>query len=250
MLKAFFLGFLIFLTACAHPGEDIKYGIQKSHISYVPARIAVLTCRQWPNGARYKAQPLSNAIKGEMEELCKRFDKFVIDGFEGQPYMRGLSPGVVNKLLKRNEKLDLLDQFPEHWRHLAEDCSECEIPPAFYTLSITKRANWQVWLNELSRNVRNADAVLIPMVTYALEGDFDDRGVRTLVKQAGVTLFLVDTNNAFLLWAGGREASVTTRVIERENVKKELAPPQWETLYDRLFVDDIWKDFPGRQSFH
>ena len=244
------LASFVFLMACSHQSSDIGFGIQPKHASFVPARIAILKCRAWPAGARFKDLPLTNFNKKEQQNLCKKFDSFVLSGFDGQPYMRGISPKAVSNALKRQKGARFLGQLDTLWQHKEKDCEVCDNPPAFYTLSISDREKWRLWLTELSRATKNADAVLLPMVTYGFARTFDDRGIQATQKVAGISLFLIDTNSGYLLWAGGREAEASNQVLVEKKSAKKPKPPKWERLYSRLFIDDLWREFPGRQVYH
>ena len=242
------LSCLLFCLACTHSDDEISWGIQENHASYVPARIAVLECTVWPNGARFEGLPLTNFKESDLSELCSTFNQFVIRGFEGQPYMRGLSPRAVKKALTTADQANYLKEMDGLWIHQSDDCDKCTLAPAFYSKSIANRQAWKMWLTRLSRMTRNADAILIPFITYGSDRSYDDRGIRIHATEAGVALLLIDTNNANLLWAGGRRAQATNKILENQGTAKP-EPPAKEILYDRLFRSDIWKEFPGRQVY-
>lgn len=241
---------IFLLLSCTTTSEFVPYGVQEEHASFVPARIAVLPCQVWPNGARYKSLPMSNIKELEIQELCKQFDKFVIDGFKDQPYMRGFSPKWVMKFLTESNFSGGIDQIRTLWRHNKGDCSQCQNPPSFYKSSISSRVDWRTWLNNFSKAVRNADAVLVPFIFYAFETSYNDRGIHVAKKAAGATLLLIDTNNANLLWAGGREAETANQKAETKNKKQELKSPDWPVLFGRLYISDMWQEFPGRQVYN
>ena len=236
------------LVSCAHEEVEINYGLQLNHSSFVPARVAVLHCQEWPNGARYKTLPLTNFSKDDVQQICKKFDDFVINGYDGQPYMRGISQKGVKRRLDKKLGEEFLQKVSSLWQHLETDCQNCTNPAQFYTLSIAERQQWRQWLVELSKNAKSADAVLLPMVTYGYNRTVNDRGVMVQEKGAGLTMLLIDTNNGYLLWAGGREAVSSNQSFHDNNAP--LEPPTDKSLYQRLFTDDIWKDFPGRQVYH
>lgn len=243
--------FLITMTfSCTQDHVELEYGVQPNHGNFVPARTAILKCRGWPNGARYKALPLTNFGPQDIKKVCKRFDAFVIDGFQGQPYMRGISPKSVYKVVSKLKGTNFFQQLDLLWQHKQEDCQECEKPPTFYSSSISQRTDWRMWLNELSQATKSADAVLIPLVTYGFNRTFNDRGIQMVQKVAGITLFLIDTNNGYLLWAGGRQATASNQQLIKNNRAEDPDPPDWKELYQRLFTEEVWREFPGRQVFH
>lgn len=244
------VGILIFFLAltwgCADDVHEIEYGVQPDHSSFVPARIAVLKCRNWPAGARFKSLPLSNFTPEELKGLCKEFDQFVLKGFESQPYMRGLSPRAVERVLGP----EFLMRIDREWRHLPEDCQFCGGPPSFYAESVAVRADWRTWLGQLSRNTKNADAVLMPFLTHGFQRSWNDRGILLTERVAGITALLIDTNNGNLLWAGGRSAVASNQKLADKPTTENPSPPEWKMLHRRLFTQDVWKEFPGRQVYH
>ena len=248
-IKAFFsFVFVILSLGCTHM-ETSPYGIQKEHIAFVPARIAVLPCQEWPYGARYYRQIITNFAPGEIKEICDSVDKFVLKGFEGQPYMRGLSPKLVQKLLKRNKRSTMLSDINKLWHQMEDDCKICGNSVSYYKKSIAPRESWQEWLGNLSRNVYNTDAILLPLVLYAQKGRADDRGLAIAYKRVGVSLFLIDTNNGRLIWAGGRDVQTNNRKLESDVYLETLELPSWKHVSSRLLVKDVWSDFPGRQNY-
>ncbi len=237
-------------TSCTTTAPEPGYGIQDGHLGYVPARIAIVPCRVWPAGARFESLPLSSAKDLEMAALCTAFDAQVVAAFEGQPYMKGFSPKFVATRLTEAGRAGALAEIETLWRHGTNDCMSCSSAPAFYTKSITPRTDWVAWLASFSTAVRNADAILMPFVMYAYEKTYNDRGLVVAERAAGLSLLLVDTGTAELLWAGGRQAVVPAKRLESTSPPKEpLVPPPWEVLHERVFAEDLWRDFPGRQVF-
>ena len=243
---------LLTLLTCGcvtNPETSAQYGVQPEHAGYVPARIAILPCQAWPDGARFKALPLTNVKPPVVQELCEQLDAYVVAGFNGQPYMKGFSPKAVQKALDENGQSQLLGELPALWIHTSGDCVDCATAPAFYKATIARRPAWLTWLNTLSKAARNADSALVPFVTYAEERTYDDRGLAVAERGAGVALLLVDTNTGELLWAGGREAAVQSKRLEGGNVAGALAMPEWSAVGERLFTEELWREFPGRQVF-
>ena len=225
-----------------------EYGIQEQAIAFIPARIAVLPCQPWPRGLSYKGLPLSNTGDEKAKELCSKIDDFVVEGFSGQPYMRGISPSIVTKLLKQSENMDLLTSMNKIL--LSENgtkCSNCTSPIAYYKKAIAPQEDWRLWLNSFSRSVANADAILLPFLIFSYEGRANDRGLETAYRQAGILLFLIDTNSAKLIWSGGRQAEIKNQGKPYE--VKTPDTPSWKALEERLFISDVWQEFPGRQNY-
>jgi hypothetical protein len=239
---------LTFLFGCTADKPQVTYGLQQEHASYIPARMAVVPCRLWPQ-AKYPKLQGTNIDKKQIQSLCTKFDAFVLDGFSGQPNMKGYSPRLVAKLLKKSNDPKALTEIGELWKKHAKPCEDCQSPPEFYVKSISHSPHWRAWLNQFSRQVRNADAIAIPYVFFANEKQFTDRGLLMSERSAGIVLLLISTNNAELLWSGGRQVEVPDSKLP---LGKKVFPayPEWSMVEDRLFSNDVWQEFPGRQVFN
>ena len=88
----------VFMSSCVSV-NDTHYGVQDNQLASLPAR-KVISCQNWPNGARMREQAVSNVAIEEQERLCRELDKAVIKGFASQPFMRGYRTKIVTKLLK------------------------------------------------------------------------------------------------------------------------------------------------------
>ena len=236
-------------TACVTSGPTAKFGVQEGHSSFVPARIVILGCQPWPEGARFAELPLSTAKASEFRELCDAADEFLLGGFQGQPYMKGYSPESVDESLAKVGDDDLLSLLPKLWAHRASDEASVANAPTFYSKTIVSRPEWLAWLNRLSTHVHSADAVLMPFITYAYERRYDDRGLQVAERSAAVVVLLIDTNNGSLLWAGGRDTIVSQKRLNNGNVPGDLAYPAWTEVKNRLLIEELWKEFPGRQVY-
>lgn len=245
--------FLLFLVghmvSCAHSNEIDAFGIQKEHIAFVPARIAVIPCQLWPAGAPYRTQPTTNFDQTAIDEGCKSIDAFVLEGFKGQPYMRGISPKVVHKLLGRNNQSKLLSELPKLWHQDEDACSNCRNAVSYYKKSIATRGAWQQWLTSFSAAVYSSDAILAPFLLYGQKGRINDRGLMVAYKKVGLALLLIDTNNGRLIWAGGRDVQSNNRRLETDAQVETLTTPNWKQVSSRLLISDVWIDFPGRQNY-
>ncbi|MFW7377820.1 MAG: hypothetical protein ACOH5I_03290 [Oligoflexus sp.] len=240
--------FLSVIGACTHSNNE-QLGLQIDNLAYIPARIAVLPCRLWPEQASYREMPLSNIPEDNRRELCQNLDQFVVEGFKNQPYMRGISPSVVLALLEREEKLDILDRIDELWRRQPSDCSNCTNAVSYYKQAISERESWRLWLSEFSRAAFNSDAILIPFITYAHEGRTEERGLSVAYRNGGTILLLIDTNTGALIWAGGREAQARRQLPKTQAGPESPEYPAWSELVNRLLIDEIWQQFPGRQNY-
>ena len=223
--------------------------MQEDHVGFVPARISILPCATWPEGSRYKTKPLSNAKADTFNLLCASFDKFVLEGFSGQPFMKGFSPNFVQKAFATGGKPDHLSALAPLLDRTPSDCMECDNIAAFYRRSIANRTPLQLWLAETSRMTKNSDAVLLPTILYAWERRYNDRGVLVLERSASAALLLISTANGDLIWAQSRAAVVPVRVLESSLNNQTPTPPEWSTVSGQIFTEHIWADFPGRQVY-
>ncbi len=228
------------LTACITP-QSAQYGVQAEQLARIPARIAVLPCRAWPQGALFVGQKPLVPSPEDMNALCQKYDKYILEGFDGQPYMRGLSPKVVMKLLEQSKQPDLLSQLDELWFRPGQACQKCQHPASYYSEVIAPRTDWRSWLTNLSRSASQSDAILLPLVVEASAGEIDDRGLVFFYRKAQLALLLIDTNNGELIWIGGRQGE--TRLPKPSNSLPDVAE-----LYQSLFIPDLWLEFPGRQT--
>lgn len=228
--------------ACVTP-VTAQFGVQADQLARNPARIAVLPCRLWPQGALYSGQASTDIPTEERDALCQRFDSFVLEGFDGQPYMRGLSPKVIKTLLEQNKQASLLSQIDDLWYRPGQACEACRHPASYYSELIAPRVDWRTWLSLLSRHAYQADAVLLPLIVSASLGEINDRGLLFRARQAQLALLLIDSNNGQLIWIGGRTAEIRLPKLS----PADTALPSREDFFKNLFLSDLWLEFPGRQ---
>ncbi len=241
--------FAVLLTSCTTTKGDSGLGIQPAHIGFVPARISILPCTTWPEGSRYKTKPLSNAKADTFNLLCASLDKFVLEGFGGQPFMKGFSPNFVQKSFVTGGKPNHSASLKQLLDRTPADCMDCTNIASFYSGSIASRTQWQLWLTETSKMTKNSDAVLLPTILYAWERRYNDRGVLVLERSASAALLLISTANGDLIWAQSRAAVVPVRILESSLNNQTPTPPEWSTVSGQIFTEHIWADFPGRQVY-
>lgn len=239
--------FLAAATACVTPAPA-QFGVQANHLAHIPARITILPCQKWPQGALYAGQAKLEANDAEVKDLCTNLDSFVIAGFDGQPYMRGIAPAAVKKRLERNSAGAQLDQLEQLWFRPSQVCEACRNPTSYYKEVVAARTDWRQWLSGISRETASSDAVLIPFVAEAQGSVIDDRGLFYAIRSAEIVMILVDTNNGELIWAGGKKGEIRTPLDKKPADPKAVPLPSWEELNKRLFVPEIWAEFPGRQG--
>lgn len=183
-----------------------------------------------------------------MAELCAKFDGYVLEGFNSQPYMKAFSPKFVVKALD-TAKVETADSAINRlWTHRADSGSVTN-PPAYYVGALVNRPEWQLWLSTLSAAARNADAILLPFILYGDERHYDDRGLQVAERSAGVAMLLISTADGALIWAGGREATVPVKRLSVGGAAEAAVAPPWENVLERLFTEDLWREYPGRQVF-
>lgn len=248
-ITSFFLPLVLLASACVTVPEPVEQGVQPGLAGFVPARIAIAPCRPWPAPARFPALPLTSVADADLSARCAAVDAAVLKAFDGQPFMRGFSPKFVTGSLANAGAPQLLDQLAGLWRREANDCEDCKSVAAYYTSSLAPRAPYRAWLGDLSRNVRNADAVLLPFVTFAFERRYDDRGLLVAERAFGVSLLLVGTDRGELIWAGTRSAVAPTKRLAARGEADALVLPAWTAVEERVFTEELWRDFPGRQIY-
>ncbi|MBQ48422.1 MAG: hypothetical protein CMP10_13470 [Zetaproteobacteria bacterium] len=231
-------------NSCSTPKKSYTFGVQ-TEAYYIPARTALFPCQPWPSRVGWKDKIDSNSDKETIKELCEKFDKYIIESFKDQPWMRGMTPRLVKKLMLR---AGLDNDFTKSWPQPQNQSFADAI--SYYQELLYHESQWKIWLSKVSQNVRFADAVLLPFVNYARENEFNDRGLLVAEKKASIALFLVNTETGKLIWSGGRNASFSNEQLDDTPNKEKLVPPSWEVVYIRLFQNDIWKDYPGRKTFN
>ncbi|MEZ4743909.1 MAG: hypothetical protein R3B45_15930 [Bdellovibrionota bacterium] len=243
------IGSACLLTGCTTTRPSTTYGMNEKYLGYVPARIAVLPCITWPALANFAGLQSSNSGKDIEDDLCSQLDISVIQAFNDQPYMKGFTPNAVQKLLQRENKEALLTQIVSIWSEQANACNACKNPPSYYNFSVAENPAWKLWLNGLSQATRNSDAVLLPFVLFTNQELVNDRGILMARRSAGITILLIDSNNGDLLWSAGRLTENSNKAIALQPPQENPTYPQWHEIFQRLLVQTLWKDFPGRLIF-
>jgi hypothetical protein len=219
--------------------------------------------------------PLAGSSYGA--ELCAKLDAFVESGFSNQPLMKGYSSKFVMKAFEAKQIENWDKTLSSIWakgpkpdatssagsgpdsshssfwgsglagRFFAlDDGKQKPVTAAgYYRRVIEKNPQWLLWLAQASAAAKHVDSVLAPFVLYAEDQAFDDRGLHVLDRQAEVVLLLIDTSNGQLLWSGGRRTSIPVRKLGADGAPLTAAP--WDAVMARLFFEDIWREYPGRE---
>lgn len=244
---------LVFVTGACVTSQNLdeKYGIDSKRIGFVPARIALLPCMTWPAAAtRIRDLPISNRPTTELTSLCEDFDKYIADGFDNQPFMKGLSPRLVEKMYNAaGLQPEIFTAISTEWAAQKQDCQECTSLPSFYKTSIKTRSSWQIWLSKLSGATKGADAVMIPLILSTNTRLENDRGMLMSIRSGAIAILLIDTNDGSLIWSGGRKADVIYKAFANTTSAKSMREPPTDDLKRRLLTDAIWIEFPGRQIY-
>ena len=221
-----------------------SFGLTEGQKGYVPARTAVLPCHSWPESARYSGYPKTDLSDETTQRLCTDFDDVVVKSFTNQPYVRGYSPSFVLKILKAKNKLDLIGDIGAAWT-TQKDIQNLPIrgPVDYYKLAVQPNVRWREQLQELANNVKGVDAVLLPLLISGRNSRRDERGVIVYERTASVLALLINTANGELIWTGGRKASASRQHFKGQSGGKF---PDWQQVAERLFVNSLWRDYPGR----
>lgn len=232
----------LWASACASLKKQTSEGLQSAFSSHVPARTAVLPCQVWRN----VTLPVQ-----DIKFLCDQMDEAVMEGFRGQPYMRGFSPKVVMKLADQakwpsavSEGLDIV-LAPGNKPNCATTSQPmCTSSVEYYNRSLASNAAWHLWLARFSDTQRYADATLIPILLSATDVRRDDRGLISLERQVTFVLWLVDTSTGQLMWTRTKSGTATNRALPEKT--RLLTRPEWKVAVKRALTQDFWQDYPGR----
>ena len=247
-----FMMLALLLMSCVRGQEpDARFGVNPTRTGFVPARIALVPCMTWPAGAtRIKNLPMTNRPREEVATLCEDFDKYVADGFDNQPFMKGLSPRLVEKLYTAAGMTPAItDALTTEWKGVSSDCQDCPSLPALYARSIQNRKSYQIWLANFSKATKGADALMVPLLLSENTRIEDDRGILKSIRSGAIAILLIDTNDGSIIWSGGREAEVVYKSLVNTTTRAEMKEPPLDDLKRRLFTDAIWLEFPGRQVY-
>jgi hypothetical protein len=223
---------------------DDRLGVFSNEDLLAPSSISVFPCIIWPK--KHDFEKLENAKFDSEQALkaCNSFDDFILKSFSGQPFMKGKTHRLVQKELTSSGK-------PEHIRALAEiiihseECKKCKGVQSFYLQSIIKNPAFIPWLEEFKKSIPSSDAILIPVISGHVEWVDDDRALPRVQRKASGSLLLIRISDVSTQWFG-RRLGHQSRIF---NLDEKIVPPEWPFVYEQIFTDSLWKDFPGRQYF-
>lgn len=251
------IGFFFLITAplllksCATVSEANRtpLGIQDAYQSYVPAKIAVLPSRKWPQTAPLALDITSNIDQDSLDKILQSINSFIVNSFSNQPYMNGYTPTLVDSLMTKAGNKGYMSDIDTLWQTtVSEDCSVCHDPLLFYQQIIANREAWLMWLHQLSQHTKFSDAALVPFLTIVHEEQRETKGLLESTRSLKLILMLIDTNNAKLIWTGMNQASLSNKSIPSNN---QTSPPfpSWSILEKNLLIEHIWHQFPGRITY-
>ncbi len=238
---------LLLVTSCVSlEDKSSQSGLALEYQNFIPARIAVLPTKLWPQASVYDGFLATNLSDSQIVAFCRLVDEFVIKSFTNQPFIKGYTPNLVSNFLKSNNKQEQLDKLLGFWQ--VKDKKFYVNPLEIYNRSVFLDNNWLLWLHELSLNVNYADAVFIPFLLHAREEKSDVRGILHSVRSLRIALFLIDTNNGKVVWEN--EVGADFAAKDFVNLTKKSYPeyPDWQIVKDRVFLNTLWLDFPGLTS--
>ena len=232
---------------------NVLEGVQPAYAAYIPARTAILPCMSWPRSLTFPALKLSNASPEEVTALCQSFDEFVLRGFDQQPFMQGMTPKLVQRLVEQAQAQN--PQFiPIHlainnfWT-MKSSCYFCRSIRDFYVQGgPSDSSEWRRWLQQFSDANRHADALLAPVLIHSYSDAINDRGLIIARRTASVGLLLISTLDGNLIWAREREAQAFREKLQTDPAASSLTSPPLEALKERLLTQDLWLNFPGRKN--
>lgn len=230
--------------SCVTP-ETVEWGIQPEYQALNPSRILAVT----PIVLALPADPQSNIDPTVVQTVpvIPSLEKQVLTAFTNQPSVNGMSFSAVRTQLDK-EKSTAFDQLlkalnntvsllrnprKEQQGRLSTSCIRRQNFLEFYQFCLRDQISWRSSLNQLARDVLNADAALLLFMTQLEK--------KTSLRQAAVTVhaLLVDTNNARLIWAGSHQSAKKDEATDKPAVL-------WDTLVAQAAGEELWGGFPGR----
>ena len=242
-LRGLFLLVFFWIGGCASLSYQEQQGVLTGYEGFVPVRTLVMPCQLWPTIAVVENIPATNADAETLKKACGSVDSFVIEGFKAQPYMQGYTPAAIDKKMKAKNKSDFIATGMKEWTQLVPGEKSFD-PAMFYQKNLLKQASWIKWLNELSTDIQYADGLLLPFVSHLYERvRLDDQGRYQAERGGGVLLMLIDTNNGRLIWTQRKSSQIQVSIADP---KAPPVYPPWESLFTRMFSQDLWLKYPGR----
>lgn len=236
---------LVLTLACQSTEPLVPQGIQAKYHALNPSRILAVPVFVVPNPA--KAAIIDRGAL-EVGKALSALESEVLAGFSGQPGVNGISFSTVRKelgkapnpwhelealLTQNSKKVSMLQRHDR--TPLPDKCYDRKNMTDFYVYCLTPQIEWKNALNALSVKVYNGDSALLMIISEANKRVLKERYTVDLT----LTALLVDTNNGNLIWS-------------RDTAVSEVAPfaqrsfPEWDFIFNKVFTEKFWADFPGR----
>jgi len=231
---------MIFVGCQTRP--KLSYGVQEGFESLAPGSVIAVPPLVYPQKRSDSIDPALLAV----HPITVQVEKQVVMAFQGQPHIKGYAFADVEKVLKKTSP-HLLDRMQKTYEAVMDRLASSRIQDRlllspeclsrnnfleFYSYCLAPEPQWIQELNELSVQVRNADAALLVFVP-SVNSSYKNKSYGI---EMSLAVLLVDTNNGKLMW--GNEAHPT-----RTNPPQTRQYPAWEEL--ALFSPEFWKGFPG-----
>lgn len=229
--------------SCVNAFEE-RTGTMSVEDQIAPANTAVMPCIVWPTKHSFDRNSFVSFDQPQAKLACESFNSAVLTAFGGQPFMKGMTPKAVQKAM---DALGLTNHLLE-LNSIVDNsviCRSCEGPLSFYRTSLLNNEKFRHWANNVKSTLPSADAILIPIIFDVIEIRDQDRGFPRIVRSAKASLILVKSYNLEIQWYSYRRG--ISSVVSSSNA--EVSPPDWNSVFSQIFIDTLWKDFPGRQIF-
>ncbi len=240
---------MLYLVTFLYSCQSVKVlndGIQEGYEAINPASIIAVPVFTIPDPS--VSATVDPAIIHTHQFISKLENK-IMESFKGQPNINGYSFSAVNNILVKAK--------PDIWKNLntnlnniskrfssrdpvirsiiSSSCLGRKNFVEFYSFCVAPDSIWISDLNQLALKVLNADTALLAVIKNLHSTVTND--IYTL--NGGVSVLLIDTNNAKLIWGKDKYLSLT-------NPTDKKYFPTVEELLNSIFSDDFWDGFPGR----
>jgi len=229
----------LFLASCSSIySETFRFASAEDLLA--PANIAVLPCISWPQKHSFANSGPLGYDRTQMEKACKLYDGFILSSFNGQPFMKGKTPRLIQKALETAGQPQLLGQLPGLMEASAP-CEDCEGPLSYFRTTLFQDKGFQNWMIDFKKASPHSDSLLVPIIFDHFEVKDQDRGLDRALRSTKISLLLIRTYNNSLQWYSTRVGQ-TSAVFSSPG---EFKWPDWSLVYEQVFIDSLWKDFPG-----
>lgn len=214
--------------------SSLSNGLQEKYDFYLAARIAFLPCMKLT---------VKDTDPNEFKLISATIDSKILEEFQYQPFVNGFSPSVVKDFLKKHDKNQMLTELKNFL--LSHD--KTQNPIKFYLDHIKNKANWLIFLKDLSHNVGFSDAIFLPLITHSSEKKVNKRGLLMALRTLELTLLLIEVETGELIWLNQRKIQLSNKHLIHPPNFNYPEYPSWRKFENKLIVKALWKKFPGWQ---